>query len=80
MVSWLVSVLFRASDIRVTVAQQIMFKSEDIREMIYKFTDSEAVTEDTIDEATEVFASLAIILSSVDELLGHEMSMNWLVV
>ena len=41
---------------------------EDARELVYA---------ENVDEANVVFAALGDLLSSVEELLDHEMAMNW---
>ena len=52
-------------------------KCEDGRELVDKFSDVEAVTAATIYEASAVFGELGDLLTSVEGLLEHEMSMNW---
>ena len=57
--------------------KKLMHKLEDARDLVYKFSDVEAVTADTADEASAVFGELGDLLSSVETFLDHEMAMNW---
>ena len=70
------SLIFRASDIRYTVAQhskpqikrsvgflkKLMHKLEEARELVYKFSDVEAVTADTANEGSVGFGELGDLL------------------
>ena len=90
---FIISQFFRASDIRSTVAQhnkpqikrsvsflkKMMHKIEDIRELVFPFIGGDAVTETNVVEANEVFGSMGDLLTAVEDLLEHEMNMNWCV-
>ena len=54
-----------------------MHKMENARELVYKFSNVEDVSAANAAEATAVFGEIRDLLSSVETLLDHEMSMNW---